>query len=321
MQNAIEASGLTKYYDDFLAVDHISFNVEKGEIFGFLGPNGAGKTTTIRMLVGLTTPTEGTAIVNGYDIRKKIVEVKRHVGVVPETSNLYDELTVWQNLLFMSRLYHVPKKDREKRIGSLLKTFELEDRRRFKFGNLSKGLKRRVTVAVALVHNPALVFLDEPTTGLDVMSARSLRELLNELKKTSITIFLTTHYIEEADQLCDRIAVIVKGKIVNIATPENMKSVVGTPIVEASFDSPIKSTMVRGLEAIGELRVDGCKVRIFTREVSKVIEALTVLSKEHGPKIDYVNTVRPSLEEAFVKLTGVASEVMKTEKEGGGRGP
>jgi ABC-2 type transport system ATP-binding protein len=321
MQNAIEASGLTKYYDDLLAVDHISFNVEKGEIFGFLGPNGAGKTTTIRMLVGLTTPTEGTAIVNGYDIRKKIVEVKRHVGVVPEISNLYDELTVWQNLLFMSRLYHVAKKDREKRIGSLLKTFELEDRRRSKFGNLSKGLKRRVTVAVALVHNPALVFLDEPTTGLDVMSARSLRELLNELKKTGITIFLTTHYIEEADQLCDRIAVIVKGKIVNIATPENMKSVVGTPVVEASFDSPIKSMMVRGLEAIGELRVDGCKVRIFTRDVSKVIEALTVLSKEHGPKIDYVNTVRPSLEEAFVKLTGVASEVMKAEKEGGGRGP
>jgi len=319
MQNAIEASGLTKYYDDFLAVDHISFNVEKGEIFGFLGPNGAGKTTTIRMLVGLTTPTEGTAIVNGYDIRKKIVEVKRHVGVVPEISNLYDELTVWQNLLFMSRLYHVPKNDRAKQIGSLLKTFELWDRRRVKFGKLSKGLKRRVTVAVALVHNPALAFLDEPTTGLDVMSARSLRELLNELKKMGITIFLTTHYIEEADQLCDRIAVIVEGKIVNIATPENMKAVVGTPVVEASFDSPIKSTMVRGLEAVGELRVDGCKVRICTKDVSTAIEALAVLSKKHGRKIDYVNTVRPNLEEAFVRLTGVASEVMKAEKEWGGR--
>lgn len=319
MQNAIEASGLTKYYNDFLAVDHISFNVEKGEIFGFLGPNGAGKTTTIRMLVGLTTPTEGTAIVNGYDIRKKIVEVKRHVGVVPEISNLYDELTVWQNLLFMSRLYHVPKNDRAKRIGSLLKTFELWDRRRFKFGRLSKGLKRRVTVAVALVHNPALVFLDEPTTGLDVMSARSLRELLNELKKMGITIFLTTHYIEEADTLCDRIAVIVEGKIINIATPESMKSVVDTPVVEASFDSPIKSTMVRGLEDVGELRVDGCKVRICTKDVSTAIEALTVLSKKHGRKIDYVNTGRPSLEEAFVRLTGVASEVMKAEKEGGGR--
>jgi ABC-2 type transport system ATP-binding protein len=319
MQNAIEASGLTKYYNDFLAVDHISFNVEKGEIFGFLGPNGAGKTTTIRMLVGLTTPTEGTAIVNGYDIRKKIVEVKRHVGVVPEISNLYDELTVWQNLLFMSRLYHVPKKDRETQIGSLLKTFKLWDRRRFKFGRLSKGLKRRVTVAVALIHNPGIVFLDEPTTGLDVMSARSLRELLSQLKKTGITAFLTTHYIEEADHLCDRIAVIVKGKIVNIGTPENMKSVVGTPVVEASFDSPIKPTMVGGLKAVGELRVDGCKVRILTRDVSKAIEALTVLSKEHEIKIDYVNTVRPSLEEAFVKLTGVASEVMKAEKERGGR--
>jgi ABC-2 type transport system ATP-binding protein len=319
MQNAIEASGLTKYYDDFLAVDHISFNVEKGKIFGFLGPNGAGKTTTIRMLVGLTTPSEGTAIVNGYDIRKKIVEVKRHVGVVPETSNLYDELTVWQNLLFMSRLYHMPKQERENRIGSLLRIFELSDRKQFRFGRLSKGLKRRVTVAAALVHNPNIIFLDEPTTGLDVMSARSLRKLLNELKKTGVTILLTTHYIEEADQLCDRMAVIVKGKIVNIATPENMKSIVGTPVVEASFNSPIKSTMVRGLETIGELRVDGCKVRICTKDVSTAIGALTVFSRKHGPKIDCINTVRPSLEEAFVKLTGVASKVMKAEKEGEGR--
>lgn len=321
MQYAIEASSLTKYYDDFLAVDHISFNVEKGEIFGFLGPNGAGKTTTIRMLVGLTVPSEGTAIVNGYDIREKIVEVKQHVGVVPETSNLYDELTVWQNLLFMSRLYHVPKQEREKRIGSLLKTFELWDRKQFKFGRLSKGLKRRVTVAAAFVHNPAIVFLDEPTIGLDVMSARSLRGLLNEFKEKGITVFLTTHYIEEADELCDRIAVLVKGKIVNIATPDSMKSVVGTPVVEASFNSPIKPTMVKGLEAVGELGVDGCKVRIFTKDVSSAIEALTALSKEHGLKIDYVNTVRPNLEEAFVKLTGVASEVMKVEKDGGGKQP
>jgi len=319
MQNAIETSSLTKYYDDFLAVDHISFNVKKDEIFGFLGPNGAGKTTTIRMLVGLTTPSEGTAIVNGYDIKEKIVEVKRHVGVVPEMSNLYDELTVRENLLYMSRLYHVPKQEREKRIGSLLKTFKLWDRRQFKFGRLSKGLKRRITVAAALVHKPAIVFLDEPTTGLDVMSARSLRGLLSELKKTGTTVFLTTHYIEEADQLCNRIAIIVEGKIVNIAPPETMKSVVSTPIVEASFNCPIKSTMVRGLEVFGEVGVEGCKVRIFTKDVSSVIEALATLTKEHGFKIDYVNTTRPSLEEAFVKLTGVASEVMKAEKERGGR--
>jgi len=319
MQNVIETSSLTKYYDDFLAVDHISFNVKKEEIFGFLGPNGAGKTTTIRMLVGLTTPSEGTAIVNGYDIKEKIVEVKRHVGVVPEISNLYDELTVRENLLYMSRLYHVPKQEREKRIGSLLKTFKLWDRREFKFGRLSKGLKRRITVAAALVHKPAIVFLDEPTTGLDVMSARSLRGLLSELKRTGTTVFLTTHYIEEADQLCNRIAIIVEGKIVNVATPETMKSVVSTPIVEASFNRPINSTMIKGLDAFGEVGVEGCEVRIFTKDVSSVIEALATLTKEHGLKIDHVNTTRPSLEEAFVKLTGVASEVMKAEKDRGGR--
>ena len=318
MQNAIETQDLTKYYDDLPAVDHVNFNVKKGEIFGFLGPNGAGKTTTIRMLVGLTTPTEGTAIVNGYDIRKKIVDVKRHVGVVPEISNLYDELTVWENLLFMARLYHVPRSERGKRIDSLLKTFEIWDRRRFKFRRLSKGLKRRVTLAAALVHNPDILFLDEPTTGLDVISARSLRRLLNEFKEKGVTVFLTTHYIEEADQLCDRIAIIVKGKIVNIDSPESIKSVVGARVVEAFFDAPIKSAVIRDLETLGKIIVDGCRIQVISnKEVSNVLKALTSLSEKHGLKIESINAAKPSLEKAFVKLTGVASDVMKAEKEGG----
>lgn len=155
MEEAIQTIGLTKYYDDLLAVDHIDFSVRRGEIFGFLGPNGAGKTTTIRMLVGLTTPTEGKAIVNGLNILREIVEIKRRVGVVPENSNLYDELTVLENLLFMTRLYHVPRNERRERVQELLKTFDLWERRNTKFGRLSKGLKRRLTVAAALVHKPS----------------------------------------------------------------------------------------------------------------------------------------------------------------------
>lgn len=319
MESAIRALNLTKYYDDFLAVDRISFDIKRGEVFGFLGPNGAGKTTTIRMFVGLTVPSEGTAIIDGYDIRDKIVEVKRRVGVVPEISNLYDELTVQQNLLFISRLYHISKQEREKRIASLLKRFELWDRKCFKFGKLSGGLKRRAVVAAALVHSPDIIFLDEPTTGLDVMSARSLRGLINELKDAGITTFLTTHYIEEADILCDRIAVIVNGCIIKIATPEEMKSSVqDNLVVECSFSSPIEFVSVKDLEAFGEVGAEGKKIWIITTDVPQVIRALMNFSDEFDLKIEYIDTIKPSLEEAFVKLTGVASEVMKTEK-GSGR--
>lgn len=158
MKDIIRTLDLTKYYGDLLAVDHLSFSVKEGEIFGFLGPNGAGKTTTIRMLVGLTVPTGGTAIIDGFDIRSEILEVKRCVGVVPETSNLYDELSVKDNLLFMAGLYHVPRLKREERVRELLNSFNLWDRRDTKFGKLSKGLKRRLTIAAFLIHHPRIIF-------------------------------------------------------------------------------------------------------------------------------------------------------------------
>ena len=319
MKDIIRTLDLTKYYGDLLAVDHLNFNVREGEIFGFLGPNGAGKTTTIRMLVGLTTPTEGTAIIDGFDIRSEILEVKRRVGVVPETSNLYDELSVKDNLLFMAGLYHVPRLKREERIRELLESFNLWDRRDTKFGKLSKGLKRRLTIAASLIHRPRIIFLDEPTTGLDVMSARSLRLLLKELRETGVTIFLTTHYIEEADQLCDRIAVIVKGRIVTVDTPENMKSTVrGIPVIEAFFDSPIDKSMTEDLSVLDEVWVEDNRVRILAEEISETLEALVNFATKRELKIIEINTVKPGLEDAFVKLTGVEPEVMKLEKERGG---
>ena len=316
MNKAVRAENLTKFYGKLCAVDHISFEVEKGEIFGFLGPNGAGKTTTIRMLVGLTTPSEGTAIVNGYDIRAVPVKVKGCVGVVPETSNLYDELTVWDNLMFIAGMYHVPKNDRNDRLQSLLETFGLVDRRGTKFGRLSRGLKRRVTIAAALVHDPKILFLDEPTAGLDVMSARALRGFLKELREAGITVFLTTHYIEEADQLCDRIAVIVKGQIVTVDTPDNLKTVVqSTPIIEVSFNQSVEASTVKQFDIVGQVAVKNNTVRIQSKKVFETIKTLTHFAEEHGLEIEALNTVKPSLEEAFVHLTGVESEVMRMEKE------
>lgn len=318
VSNAIVVENLTKNYVDLMAVDHISFRVRRGEVYGFLGPNGAGKTTTIRMLVGLTTPSWGTATVAGFDIQDEIVEVKRRVGVVPETSNLYDELSVWDNLLFASRLYQVPRVERVERIRDILETFNLQERRETRFGKLSKGLKRRVTIAAALIHHPEILFMDEPTAGLDVMSALSLRNIIGELRREETTVFLTTHYIQEADQLCDRIGIIVEGKIVTIDTPENIKTTIGvTPVVDALLSREPDSSIIGALEEHGEVYHVDRRIKVVTDDVMVALESLLRVTSERGIRIEDVNTSRPSLEEAFVRLTGVSSNVMKLEKERG----
>ncbi len=231
----IQVADLTKFYGEILAVDHINFEVEKGEVFGFLGPNGAGKTTTIRMLTGLSKPTDGEASILGFDINSQIVQIKKHIGVVPEISNLYDELTAFENLLFMAQLYGVPKSMRRQRAEDLLKTFRLHERKDSPFRTFSRGMKRALTVACALIHNPKVLFLDEPTVGLDVVAARSLRNLISNLRQQGITIFLTTHYLEEADLLCDRVAILVKGRILTIDTPLSLKAKTDKKSLEEAF--------------------------------------------------------------------------------------
>jgi len=235
MENAIYVKGLMKRFGDFTAIDEISFEVRNGEVFGFLGPNGAGKTTTIRMLTGLSKPTEGKASVLGFDINSQIVQIKKHIGVVPEISNLYDELSGFDNLLFMAQLYGVPRSQRRKRAEELLKTFRLYERKDSLFRTFSRGMKRALTIAAALIHNPEVIFLDEPTVGLDVVAARSLRNLISNLRQQGITIFLTTHYLEEADLLCDRVAILVKGRILAIDTPEYLKAKTDKKSLEEVF--------------------------------------------------------------------------------------
>ncbi len=198
----IDVSGLTKRYgppeSGVLAVDHISFQVHRGEVFGFLGPNGAGKTTTIRMLAGLSEPTAGEASMLGLDRHRDLSQIKKRIGVVPEASNLYNELTAFDNLIFSMQLYGVPRHERAPRAEELLARFRLLEKRDAPFGKLSRGMKRALTIAAALAHEPALLFLDEPTTGLDVISARNLRQMIAGLRQEGVTVFLTTHYLEEA---------------------------------------------------------------------------------------------------------------------------
>jgi ABC-2 type transport system ATP-binding protein len=308
----IRVSNLTKRYEDFLAVDNIGFSVRKGEIFGFLGPNGAGKTTTIRMLTGLSEPTGGEATILGSDAGS--TEVKRMIGVVPESSNLYDELSAMDNLLFMANLYGIPQ--RRERAEEMLKTFGLPERKRF--GTFSKGMKRALTIAAALIHKPEILFLDEPTSGLDVVAAKSLRSLILKLREQGMTIFLTTHYLEEADLLCDRIAIIVKGKIVRIDAPEALKaSVEEGSVIECSFSGDPSIPMIsERLPGTRVERVNGNTVRIYGGDAGKIFEILPVMAKEMGVEITSLNTLRPSLEEAFIKITGLSPVIMAIEKGG-----
>jgi ABC-2 type transport system ATP-binding protein len=317
MGDIIQVKDLTKFYGSTLAVDHISFDVKEGEVFGFLGPNGAGKTTTIRIMVGLTQPSSGTAWIDDHDILKEPVEVKKTIGLVPETSNLYGELTAFKNLIYQAELYEVPKKERGIRAFNLLEEFGLKEHQEKPFQALSRGLKRRLTIAAALVHKPKILFLDEPTTGLDVMSARGLRKLIGDLKKKGVTIFLTTHYIPEAESLCDRIAVIVKGKIRVIDNPENIKAQVKeTEILEISLNritEDLKNKLLF-MEGIERILIDENRIRFYTKKVDQITHPVINVLEEQGAKIETINTLSPTLEDAFVKITGLDSELMKIDK-------
>ncbi|MDI6869213.1 MAG: ABC transporter ATP-binding protein [Coprothermobacterota bacterium] len=318
-QKAIQVSGLTKYYGETLAVDHISFEVEKGEVFGFLGPNGAGKTTTIRTITGLSKPTSGEVSVLGLEVSSKILEIKKHIGVVPEISNLYDELSAFDNLLFMAQLFGVPRSQRRKRVEALLKMFGLFERKNSLFRTLSRGMKRSLTIASALVHNPQILFLDEPTAGLDVLAAHSLRNLIHNLREQGITIFLTTHYLEEADFLCDRVAILLRGKILKVGTPDSLKAVAEEEsIIEFSFkkgDYQFVEDLSQRLPELKIVPVEETKIRIYGGIPFFVFQSVLEFSKEKGLEVLSVNSIKPTLEDAFIKITGLSPTVMRVEKE------
>ncbi|MEM2904754.1 MAG: ATP-binding cassette domain-containing protein, partial [Candidatus Bathyarchaeia archaeon] len=249
----------------------------------------------------------------------EITEAKRCIGVVPELSNLYDELTALDNLLFMAQLYGVPRNERRERAEQLLKMFRLYERKDQLFGTLSRGMKRAVTIAAALVHRPRLLFLDEPTVGLDVVAARSLRSLIGSLRQQGITVFLTTHYLEEADLLCDRIAILVKGKIVRVDSPEALKmSVKENPPIEVllteaatGFTEELSKRLPR-LQIASEER----KIRIYGGALSGTLEAVLLLAKDRGVGIEAVTIAKPTLEDAFIQVTGLTPTMMAVEKGG-----
>ncbi|MCS7365175.1 MAG: ATP-binding cassette domain-containing protein, partial [archaeon GB-1867-035] len=223
MTYTIEVENLTKRFNGVTAVNHISFKVKKGEIFGFLGPNGAGKTTTIRILTGILKPDEGKAIVAGYNVLEEPVKVKQRIGVVPEISNAYVDLTAWENLMLIGELNGISKEERTARATRLLKDLELYKVRNRLVRGFSKGMRQRLLLCMALINDPDILFLDEPTSGLDVESARKVREMIQQYGREGKTVFLSTHNMEEANQLCHRIAIINHGVIAAIDTPERLR--------------------------------------------------------------------------------------------------
>lgn len=317
--DVIEVKGLTKRYKEVLAVDNISFSVGKNEIFGFLGPNGAGKTTTVKMLIGQIKPTSGSLLVAGKDMLKESVEAKKSTGVVPENSNIYDEMSAWDNLIFAAQLYGVPKEKRDNKAKELLELFGLYERRKDHVGVFSKGLKRRLTIAAALVHSPNILFLDEPTSGLDVQSSRMIRNLIKQLNSSGVTIFLTTHYIEEADQLCQRVAMINKGKLVAIDSPQRLKAAVEKhQVVEVSFDrTEALENKLASLSGIERVVQFGDKFRLHVKNASEIIPILGDFSRNNGLKIISMATLSSTLEDVFIQYTGLSVEILKSEKEQG----
>jgi ABC-2 type transport system ATP-binding protein len=305
MENVIEVQNLTKIYGKLMAVDHINFEVEKGEIFGFLGPNGAGKTTTLRMLTGVIKPDDGEADILGFNIQKEPLKSKQNIGVVPETSNAYVDLTAWQNMMLMSELYGVPKKEAEIRANELLDRLGIYDRRDSKVKGFSKGMKQRLILCMALVNNPDLIFLDEPTSGLDVQSSHMIREILQEFPEEGKSIFLTTHNMDEANRLCDRVAIINHGKIAAIDRPAKLKDIIKRlNSVEISFDKAVSTEGLSEISDVSEVRKEGDKFVISTDDVNGLLYSLTAFAEFRNLKIMSLNTLSPSLEEVFIQLTG-----------------
>jgi ABC-2 type transport system ATP-binding protein len=301
---AISVSGLSKSYGSLKALCEVSFSVRRGEIFAYLGPNGAGKTTTIRILAGLLRRDGGEVSICGADVAKAPVFVKERIGVVPDESNLYPELTCRRNLEYLGELYGLPRAGRTSRAAELLSFFDLAHRATTPFGALSRGLKRRLTIAAALVHDPEVVFLDEPTTGLDVPSARAVRELIRSINRQGATVFLTTHNLQEAEALSQRVLILIKGRVAAQGTPEEIRQrVQRLNLLSVTFSSEIEAShLLQACPVVLQASPRNGAWRLEVAEPHAALEQLVAFAEGEGVRISEINTMTASLEDAFMSF-------------------
>jgi ABC-2 type transport system ATP-binding protein len=306
---AIEVEHIVKRYGDFEAVKDVNFRVAEGEIFGLLGPNGAGKSTLIRMMTTLIPVTSGKAIVAGHNVDKDPDAVRRLIGVIPQALTSDPDLTLEENLSIYAKLYSVPRAQREKNVTEVLEAVDLTKWRDAPTKTLSGGMRRRLEIARGLVHNPRIFFLDEPTTGLDPVSRIAVWEMLNNLKNTrNLTMLLTTHYMEEADKLCDRIAIVDHGKLVALGTPTELKnSVAGANVVEVHFDREDEAwkDRLQGLEDVTSVQPESSGFyRVITRSGSKTTMQIVELAASLGESLTSLSVQNTTLDDVFVHYTG-----------------
>lgn len=306
---SIETRSLTKSFGDVLAVNDISFSVKQGEIFGFLGPNGAGKSTTMMILTSLLKPTSGHALISGFDVTSNPKQVRENIGYVQQESTVDEYLTGRENLLLQAKLNHIPKNEINKRIDDVLELIELVDKQDQAVVTYSGGMRKRLDIAGGLLHHPKVLFLDEPTVGLDIQTRRKIWEYIQKIHtEFEMTIFVSTHYMEEADQLCDRVGIIDNGKIQIIDSPENMKNAMGNEVIsivlgnEENHDSFMSE--IKKIEFVKKINQDGSKLTLFASNGTEVIPKIFQISSEFGIKIQSISLTQPTLDDVFISYTG-----------------
>ncbi|MGC8603783.1 MAG: ATP-binding cassette domain-containing protein [Desulfomonilaceae bacterium] len=301
---AVFAQDLTRVFGTFVAVDHVTFEVSKGEIFGFLGPNGAGKTTTIKILCGLLTPSSGKAMVTGYDVNKESEEIKKHIGYMSQKFSLYEDLTVSENLDFFGGIYSLDAQKKAKRSLWVLEMAGLTDKTDTLTGDLPLGWKQRLALGCAILHEPPVLFLDEPTSGVDPLSRRNFWELINDLASQGVTIFVTTHYMEEAEY-CNRLALMSAGKIVALGTPSELKkNWMPEHVIDLECNQLMRVSELLQKESIfSEIAVFGNSIHLVTLDPKKAEEKIRKILVDNMIAIQRLELVTPSLEDVFVTLT------------------
>ena len=306
---SIETKSLTKSFGDLVAVNNISFSVEKGEIFGFLGPNGAGKSTTMMIFTTLLKPTSGKALIAGFDVTKDAKQVRENIGFVQQETTVDEYLTGRENLLLQAKLNHIPKNEINQRIDEVLELIELSDKQDQAVVTYSGGMRKRLDIAGGLLHHPKVLFLDEPTVGLDIQTRRKIWQYIKKIHvEFEMTIFVTTHYMEEADSLCDRIGIMDHGKIQVIDTPENMKNALGNEIISLVIDGRNNHDSfleeLKKIEFIKNINEDDLKLTLFTSNGTEVIPEIFQISSKLDIKINSISLTQPTLDDVFISYTG-----------------
>ena len=311
MPNILEVKDLVKNYGDFQAVKGVSFNIEQGEIFSLLGPNGAGKTTTISMLSTLYTPTSGDATIAGYSITKKPMDVRNAIGMVPQDLALYEDLTARENLIFWGQMYGLSGSALKSRVEEVLEQIGLVDKAKDRVKTYSGGMKRRVNIGVGLLHKPRLLFMDEPTVGIDPQSRRAILDTVKDLNKKGMTVLYTTHYMEEAEELSNRVGIIDHGELIAIGTQKELTKQVGeteTLVLHIGENEDPKAlvTSFKTIKEVLEANVINNEISVITPSAKDVLASVVTKANERGIKIHSIDIREPNLEAVFLHLTGRA---------------